>query len=90
MYFPFPLCIYYYAFTNGFKSVLANLPILVILLPTIPVAIASYLIYLVASPIQDIISFIFPSIVSVVPAVLLVLGAGLTRGKLLDRLFKQY
>lgn len=88
MNFWYIICIYWQSFQDGLQGVLANLPILLLLSPTLPIVGFLYLMYLISLPfgdlINDIVPALAPSLVSIVGLILL----GLSRFRALKLFIK--
>ncbi len=91
MNFMFVLCLYYYVFSpfNPYK-LFANLPLIITLIPPFVISLFIYILYLFASPLEDLISILFPSLAVYSIPISFIFLVGLIKTKTLEVTFRTF
>ena len=73
------LCFYYESVKGGLPVVLANLPLLILLAPTLPVVGFLYIIYLISFPIGSVLNYFAPALAPIVISFVTIFLVGASR-----------
>lgn len=89
MNFMYVLCFYYYTFFPfDIYRVLANLPMVVLFIPPLVVSLLIYILYLIDTPIEYLLSFFIPSITALAIPFTFIMLAGLVHESTILKIFK--